>query len=325
MQDTRISFVSSNDIHHQETLLTLWDQYYAQITPGAFSGTVGSRSIGQFKLFSERMNRAVLQRGALPRSRLGFGVVRQADGSATICGEEAGKESLLVFSGSSGFDFLSPSSFEFLGVEVDLDAPVDPVLSALLQSLDRILCAGPRTLPLRGRGAAMLCRLVADALQDDASPRMVFTSAENADSFGKWLIGLVLDLLPEQESDSTAGRRRELRHWDVIGAICTLVRDAEWCPTSVSELTEYLGVSRRTLQTACIESTGLGPLGLLRTLRLGEARRTLREGGSVTDAATRYCFWHLGYFARDYRKMFGELPSATAAQHRRDRPVRRPG
>ena len=32
---------------------------------------------------------------------------------------------------------------------------------------------------------------------------------------------------------------------------------------------------------------------------------------SVADAANEWGFWHMGQFAKDYRRMFGELPSET--------------
>lgn len=55
----------------------------------------------------------------------------------------------------------------------------------------------------------------------------------------------------------------------------------------------------------------MNPIKFLRALRLSEVRREIPFASSVTDAATQLGFWHFGYFARDYRYMFGELPSAT--------------
>jgi AraC family ethanolamine operon transcriptional activator len=35
----------------------------------------------------------------------------------------------------------------------------------------------------------------------------------------------------------------------------------------------------------------------------------------VPDAANKWGFWHLGQFAKDYRKWFGELSSDTSQRH----------
>ncbi len=61
----------------------------------------------------------------------------------------------------------------------------------------------------------------------------------------------------------------------------------------------------------------LNPIAYLRAVRLNHALRELRLGDSVTSAATQWGFRHLSSFARDYRAMFGELPSATAKRHAR--------
>ena len=53
--------------------------------------------------------------------------------------------------------------------------------------------------------------------------------------------------------------------------------------------------------------------------RLNAARRELRHGGPdtvVADVANHQGFWHMGQFAADYRRMFGELPRETLARAR---------
>jgi AraC family ethanolamine operon transcriptional activator len=54
-------------------------------------------------------------------------------------------------------------------------------------------------------------------------------------------------------------------------------------------------------------------------VRLNGARRELGSTvatASVSDAANRWGFWHMGQFAADYRKLFGERPSQTATDSR---------
>ncbi len=83
---------------------------------------------------------------------------------------------------------------------------------------------------------------------------------------------------------------------------------------SISDLCDATGVSWRTLDRGFRETFGIGPKAYLNRLRLGRARSDLLRYSkdlSVADAANAWGFWHMGQFAKDYRAMFGELPSAT--------------
>lgn len=99
--------------------------------------------------------------------------------------------------------------------------------------------------------------------------------------------------------------------WQLASQARALVEDSPDCPMSVMELALRLGVSRRTLQYACQKTLGVKPTSYLRAVRLSGVRKELHHARSVSEAATRWGFWHFGRFARDYRTMFGELPSQT--------------
>ncbi len=83
----------------------------------------------------------------------------------------------------------------------------------------------------------------------------------------------------------------------------------------VSRICASTGVSRRALERAFSEMLGLGPSTFFKVARLAEARRRLinppDENQTVANAMFETGFSHVGQFARDYRKMFGELPSDT--------------
>ncbi|SED27751.1 transcriptional regulator, AraC family [Rhodobacter sp. 24-YEA-8] len=301
----------SEDVHHQATLLQAWEQDYIQLHAGAFTGSLSTFRLGAARLFSERMNRSVLQTGALPAGRLAFGLPVRAGGRSCICGEEVGANSLLVFSGRSGFEFLSPDIFEFMGIEIDVNGFADPVFEAMLRQLDTVLSSGRRSLPIAGARAAKLGRLLHGILHEEGLDLRLEELPAAAAAFSRGLVGWILDML--QPAGTAEAGRSTIRHWDTINAIRELVADGQTCPVSVAELTVELGLSRRTLQNACQEVVGLSPVQYLRALRLSEARRMLQTDRPVTEAATQFGFWHLGYFSRDYRQMFGELPSVTRA------------
>jgi AraC-like DNA-binding protein len=79
------------------------------------------------------------------------------------------------------------------------------------------------------------------------------------------------------------------------------------------DLCRELGVSDRTLRLAFRERYGLGPMAYFKCLRLNAVRSRLRANPvvSIADAARAFGFHHLGNFAADYRRLFGERPSET--------------
>jgi AraC family ethanolamine operon transcriptional activator len=87
---------------------------------------------------------------------------------------------------------------------------------------------------------------------------------------------------------------------------------------SVEQLAAAAGVSERTLRDAFQRYFGLAPVRYLNRRTLHQVRRALKasdpSAATVTDIATQFGVWELGRFARDYRSLFGELPSETLRQ-----------
>ena len=93
-----------------------------------------------------------------------------------------------------------------------------------------------------------------------------------------------------------------------------IIAHPEEAPT-VKDLCAATGVSKRTLEYAFSSHLGTGPKTYINAVRLNGVHKQLRAGQPgqihVTDAANAWGFWHMGQFAADYRKLFGENPSVT--------------
>ncbi|WP_081972661.1 helix-turn-helix domain-containing protein [Leptolyngbya sp. KIOST-1] len=89
---------------------------------------------------------------------------------------------------------------------------------------------------------------------------------------------------------------------------------------TLTDLCEALGTSTRALCYGFQEMFGISPMAYLKILRLQSSYRVLKASApgarNVTDVATQFGFYHLGYFAKDYRQMFGELPSETLSRNK---------
>ncbi len=88
-------------------------------------------------------------------------------------------------------------------------------------------------------------------------------------------------------------------------------------PISLETLCQQVHVGRRCLIQGFQEHLGLGPMAYFKLQRLHGVRRALLAAGPgtvmISGLAASWGFLNPGHFARDYGRLFGELPSATLA------------
>jgi AraC family transcriptional regulator, ethanolamine operon transcriptional activator len=88
-------------------------------------------------------------------------------------------------------------------------------------------------------------------------------------------------------------------------------------PISLETLCQQVHVGRRCLIQGFQEHLGLGPMAYFKLQRLHGVRRALLAAGpdtvTISGLAASWGFLNPGHFARDYSRLFGELPSATRA------------
>jgi len=89
------------------------------------------------------------------------------------------------------------------------------------------------------------------------------------------------------------------------------------CP-SIVDICIEINASQRNLQYSFKKVLGVTPNAYLYHLRLNRARVQLTKPDNsnvtVTQVATNWQFWHLGRFANDYLRLFGERPSTTLSR-----------
>jgi len=83
---------------------------------------------------------------------------------------------------------------------------------------------------------------------------------------------------------------------------------------TLADLATACEISQRALLKQFQRFLGVSPIAHLRHMRLATARAELQQAEravSISEVASRCGLTHLARFASDYRKAFGELPSAT--------------
>jgi AraC-like DNA-binding protein len=128
------------------------------------------------------------------------------------------------------------------------------------------------------------------------------------------LITLILEGLRHNYSRLVNGPERNIAPWQVRAVEEFIFANADQ-PLSLGNLAVIGGVTARSLQYSFRRHRGCAPMEFLRRVRLERVRDELLhpipEITTVTSAAMRWGFLHLGRFAAEYRARFNESPSAT--------------
>lgn len=302
----------SDDAQDQASNLRGWSQLYDQLSSGGFHGVLHGLQLNTMHVFLESTSLSLRQSCFVRSNSWWFGIPVGND-SFRVNGRNIHPGSIAVRPGHTRFELITPAAFQIFGIVVsslDLERHLhttDPEATMPLSPTVESLMLAPA-------GMSALQRLMAQVLQQtQLAPSMLACQAAHQ--------SIRLSLLDAIVETLAAGKKEPRTRLGEINqaALVRNVRQHFLAHTdravTVPELCTAFGVSRRTLQYAFQNVVGIKPNAYLRALRLNGVRRTLRLGRdsdlSVQQAAGEWGFWHLSQFARDYRLLFGELPSQT--------------
>lgn len=130
-------------------------------------------------------------------------------------------------------------------------------------------------------------------------------------------IPLLIDAIPHDLSRLEVCLQSP-RRFELVKQAEEYMRSHLETPITLMSLCQALYTSERPLTYGFREVYGSSPMAHLKTLRLYAVRTQLQQAEPTTtviaDIAKRFGFQSLGHFSRDYKTMFGELPSETLKQ-----------
>ncbi len=234
-------------------------------------------------------------------------------GNGSFCDRPLHDDSLFTFGPGAEFSVQTPKEFDVVGIAVREDAYQQVVASLTEAGSKRLLPDDPAVMRCQS-GLAEL-RVFLDSLFEvlGENPAMLSHPTVQKTVYSG-LMGHLCDSI-QTASDMPPPLVTYQARKAMVEDARTYVLTHLYDTVTIAELCSALNVSRRTIQYCFQEVLNTNPVQYLRAIRLNSVRRELREGNpaamQVQDVAARWGFWHLSHFARDYREMFGELPSDT--------------
>lgn len=294
----------SRDVHSQAQVISQWQQQYAQISRGVFKGVGIDLSLDQADFYFEQMNKATYQKGCIPDNSIGLVVALKCDEQMATCGRSVSQGDVVLISGRCGYEFKSAENMKALMISIRKGSELEKHLTNdLLLDLE----SSPRVL-------ATICEPNLKRLENsfylssDANTHSASTSVN--------LIDVFTDSLYEwrKQTNSTKSHIESYivnHYWEIIKRAYSIIISQPYEIRSISQLIDELHISRGTLQNATHQTVGMKAAEFLRAIRLNQVLKNMSSGESVTTAATNWGFLHLSHFSREYKKLFGELPSQT--------------
>jgi len=286
-----------------------WDLDFRQLDSGPLQADVLQFSGTNSLIGHARFSRIFDQRGTAPLGLWTFAIFSRKCPPLVWHDNEIDNRHIVIYKPGSEIDCVSRPGFEVF------------TLSCPEEHLHRI--AQHRGLPEIQKMAKGVDHLQVSAKNLSAIHfliRKMILEAEEPETLGcralpyheDEIFGQILSIMnnsqPVQNVSSLSGKRAIQKVKDFLAAHPREL-------ITVSRLCKIGTVSERTLQYAFLEHYGVSPKTYLNNYRLNGVRRELCVSDPCTtrinDVANLWGFWHMGQFAADYRKLFGELPSET--------------
>jgi AraC-like DNA-binding protein len=303
-----------------------WDFDFRQLDRGTLDAELLQLGVGPVAVMHARLSRRFDQRGGAPPGLRTFALPEERSGDIDWCGHAVTDTNLNTLSRGGEFHAVSPPGFAVHTVSV-----AEELLDEVARTLG--LAATPELLD----GVSRTARCDPEAVREcRASLRRVCQAAQQSPSLlhSRSLQEELQFEVPAQLLKALATSKGPLREPPFGARALALRRAVPFIEQhrdrtlAVREVCQAAGVSWRTLDYAFLERFGVTPKAYLTAQRLNAVRRELVPGSNpvkVADVANRWGFWHMGQFAADYRRQFGELPSETLRRRQGDRPPRPDG
>jgi len=291
------------DLHASN--LTNWNQEYDQVSPGRFKGRIVELPFEGLQVFKESTNQALQQKCLVWPNSVWLGIPQQNQAPCKINGMSVTQKSIMCRPGNHAFELSTPQDFELFGMVMNQSLLTEFAdTHGVALNWSDIKTHGRLSLPSQ---TLKNVRFILGRLLNEND-----TISSSKLSHDLLMIAMleVLSAETPQPSQTPSFKRRKT----VVDTAKTYISDNADTPITITDLCKVASVSQRTLQYSFESILGISPIQYLRISRLNAVRRALLSSGeeaNILDIASLWGFWHMSQFAKDYKRLFGELPSQT--------------
>ena len=287
-----------------------WDIDFSQLDTGPLHADLiqfdGINSLIAHARFSRQFD----QRGTAPPNFWTFAIFSEKSPPLVWHNKEIDHNYIVIYRPGSEIDCVSRPGFEVFTFSFSEKVLNQVAHSRSLPDIQKLLKGGDHII-VSEKDLFVTRRLIRELIQYADSLELI-RKEKVLHSYEEEILRQIISILARSQPQKNVSPRARNR---AIKKIKDFLAADPYEPVMVSQLSSIAEVSERTLRYAFLEHYGVSPKTYLKNFRLNRVRRELWKSDPlitrVNDIATIWGFWHMGQFAADYRKLFGELPSET--------------
>lgn len=309
-----------NDPYRHARSMSGWRREVVQLSSGEFSGCV--TEVGGCGLYAadENLSHSLFHIGSAYAGGLALGVVRQRDGQPALWnGQPVDADTVLCVTDDAEMVLRSYEYCRIRWLFVPwkmLDAHVPMMACLAAQEEGAALAIRDESLAVRLRSCvAGICGRAESVANAPVLAHDAFFAAHDE------MLRIAQEFISGYLASTPSLGVKETHAMRILRATRAYIRKNVGEAVSIADLCDAAATSERTLRNACEIITGEPPMAFLRAMRLNQVRRSILNADnsvSITQIGTRWGFLHMPQFSKDYRALFGELPSETVRRQLAD-------
>ena len=302
-----------SDLHSFMEQTRSWNLDFRQLDRGSFKGMLVQYGVNNAQIGIGSFNRKFDQRGGAPAGLISFALLGQEGAPIIWRGVEIDHNTVMVYRPGDEIDCSSEPGFHVITHSIAEQSFLKHCHNLGFQDLGKIIYH-KRIFPISFQKRQKLLETIAQTnsiaakCRDESEKEMIKGMLELK------IPHLFLRAISESVDVAVKSPITDRSH-KALRVIEQSLKSDSTPPTKVQELLEATDISERSLQYLIMWKYGITPTTYLKRVRLNGIRKILQrataEKTKVSDIANQSGFWHMGQFAKDYKQLFGELPSET--------------
>jgi len=302
----KTNFVNTvfNDIDQHSEFLNQWDVDFKQLEPGKINVSMMVLADNEFQAFNASYDKTLLQNGSCPKNLITFGIPRNNSTPFFWRGKKIAGNNICIFPINGEIDSETKAGFDVYGISFS-PCYIDIVCEEMHYPHLFEKIRNTEVVTISYLSMNFLQRFLTNIFVQLPNQIDDLSDSQFIETIKYEILKQLLHIIEKHLNTSKALAVR-LRDEAFKKAKSYILENIDE-PITVKKLVEETGVTERTLERAFLERFESTPKTVLKSFRLSGVNKELKR----TNVANGWSFWHMGQFAKDYKKMFGELPSET--------------